>query len=219
MKLLCIETAKLPENGFSLGFKAVKDLLNLWVHCAFSKSNDFVICSDARDFLLPWIYTYPKTMETPYAGFWLRLGALIIDAIVVSIVEFVVFVPLLSALGLGFIGAMSEMDTDEPGNIVGLVAAVVAAAGAYWILATAIQILYFSIMESSNSQATLGKMAMGIKVTDMQGGRLDFTRAFLRNLCKLISNFTMLIGYLMAGFTEKRQALHDLIAGALVVKK
>jgi uncharacterized RDD family membrane protein YckC len=158
-------------------------------------------------------------METPYAGFWLRLVALIIDAIVVSIVEFVVFVPLLSALGLGFIGAMSEMDTDEPGNMVGLVAAVVAAAGAYWILATAIQILYFSIMESSNSQATLGKMAMGIKVTDMQGGRLDFTRAFLRNLCKLISNFTMLIGYLMAGFTEKRQALHDLIAGALVVKK
>lgn len=158
-------------------------------------------------------------MDTPYAGFWLRLVALIIDAIVISIIEFVVFVPLLSALGLGFIGAMSEMDTEEPGNIVGLVAAVVAAAGAYWILAKAIQILYYSIMESSNSQATLGKMAMGIKVTDMQGGRLDFTRAFLRNLCKLISDFTMFIGYIMAGFTEKRQALHDLIAGALVVKK
>ncbi len=158
-------------------------------------------------------------METPYAGFWLRLVALIIDAIVISIIEFVVFVPLLSALGLGFIGAMSEMDTEEPGNIVGLVAAVVAAAGAYWILAKAIQILYYSIMESSNSQATLGKMAMGIKVTDMQGGRLDFTSAFLRNLCKLISDFTMFIGYIMAGFTEKRQALHDLIAGALVVKK
>jgi uncharacterized RDD family membrane protein YckC len=158
-------------------------------------------------------------MDTPYAGFWLRLVALIIDGIVVSIVEFVVFVPLLSALGLGFIGAMSDMDTEDPSNLVGMVAAIVAAAGAYWILATAIQILYFSIMESSSSQATLGKMAMGIKVTDMQGGRLDFTRAFLRNLCKLISNFTMLIGYLMAGFTEKRQALHDLIAGALVVKK
>lgn len=158
-------------------------------------------------------------MDTPYAGFWLRLIALIIDGIVVSIVEFIVFVPLLSALGLGFVGAMSDMDMEEPGNIVGLVGAIVAAAGAYWILATAIQILYFSIMESSNSQATLGKMAMGIKVTDMQGGRLDFTKAFLRNFCKLISNFTLLIGYIMAGFTEKRQALHDLIAGALVVKK
>jgi uncharacterized RDD family membrane protein YckC len=158
-------------------------------------------------------------METPYAGFWLRFVALIIDAIVISIIEFVVFVPLLSAVGLGFIGAISEMDAEEPGNIVGLIAAVVAAAGAYWILAKAIQILYYSIMESSNSQATLGKMAMGIKVTDMQGGRLDLTSAFLRNLCKLISDFTMFIGYIMAGFTEKRQALHDLIAGALVVKK
>lgn len=158
-------------------------------------------------------------MDTPYAGFWLRLVALIIDAIVISIIEFVVFVPLLSALGLGFISTLSDMDTEEPGNMVALIAAVVAAAGAYWILAKAIQILYYSIMESSNSQATLGKMAMGIKVTDTQGGRLDFTRAFLRNLCKLISDFTMLIGYIMAGFTEKRQALHDLIAGALVVKK
>lgn len=158
-------------------------------------------------------------MDTPYAGFWLRLVALIIDAIVISIIEFVVFVPLLSALGLGFIGTLSDMDTEEPGNMVGLIAAVVAAAGAYWILAKAIQILYYTIMESSISQATLGKMAMGIKVTDTQGGRLDFTSAFLRNLCKLISDFTMFIGYIMAGFTEKRQALHDLIAGALVVKK
>lgn len=158
-------------------------------------------------------------MDSPYAGFWLRLVAMIIDAIVVSIIEFVVFVPLLSALGLGFIGVLSDLDTEEPGNIVGLIATVVAAAGAYWILAKAIQILYFSVMESSSSQATLGKMALGIKVTDTHGGRLDFTRAFLRNLCKLISDFTMLIGYILAGFTEKRQALHDLIAGALVVKK
>jgi len=158
-------------------------------------------------------------MSTSYAGFWLRLVAVIIDAIVVSIVEFFVFVPLLTALGLGFIGAAANMDTEDPGNVLGLVAGIVAAAGAYWVLATAIQMLYFSIMESSSNQATLGKMAVGIKVTGMNGERLDFTKALLRNLCKLISNFTFLIGYIMAGFTEKRQALHDMIAGALVVKK
>ena len=84
---------------------------------------------------------------------------------------------------------------------------------------TLLQILYFSLMESSKFQGTLGKMALGIKVTDMNGGKLDFTKAFLRNLCKLISNFTLLIGYLMAGFTEKKQALHDMIAGTLVVRK
>ncbi len=158
-------------------------------------------------------------MNTQYAGFWLRLVALIIDVLIIACLESIVFVPLFVALGFGFFGTVSEMDMEDPGNLVGLIAGIVAAAGAYWILATAIQVLYFSFMESSKSQATLGKMAVGIKVTDMNGERLDFTKAFLRNLCKLISNFTMAIGYIMAGFTEKRQALHDLIAGALVVKK
>lgn len=158
-------------------------------------------------------------MNTQYAGFWLRLVALIIDVLIIAFLESIIFIPLLVALGFSFFGSASELDMEDSGNIVGLILGIVAVAGAYWILATTIQILYFSFMESSKNQATIGKMAVGIKVTDMNGDRLDFTKAFLRNLCKLISNFTMAIGYIMAGFTEKRQALHDLIAGALVVKK
>lgn len=157
-------------------------------------------------------------MNTQYAGFWLRLVALIIDVLIIAFLESIIFIPLLVALGFSFFGS-SELDMEDSGSIVGLIVGIVAAAGAYWILATTIQILYFSFMESSKNQATIGKMAVGIKVTDMNGDRLDFTKAFLRNLCKLISNVTMAIGYIMAGFTEKRQALHDLIAGALVVKK
>ena len=79
--------------------------------------------------------------------------------------------------------------------------------------------LYFAIMESSNKQATLGKMAMGIKVTDLNGNRISMTRASGRYYGKIISSCIMGIGYIMAGVTEKKQALHDVISDCLVVKK
>jgi len=166
-----------------------------------------------------FIATSPTLMRTNYAGFWLRLVALIIDFIIIGILQGLIFIPLLTALGFGFFDTISGMDMEDSSNIVGAVAALVAAAGASWILATAIHIVYFTMMEASKYQATLGKMALGIKVTDLDGSPLNFTRALLRNLCKLISNFTMLIGYVMAGFTEKKQALHDMIAGTLVTTK
>jgi uncharacterized RDD family membrane protein YckC len=62
-------------------------------------------------------------------------------------------------------------------------------------------------------------MALGIKVTDMKGGRLSFARATGRYFSKMISGLTIGIGYIMAGFTQQKQALHDIIAGCLVVDK
>lgn len=53
----------------------------------------------------------------------------------------------------------------------------------------------------------------------MNGNKLDFSKALVRNLCRIISNLTFLVGYIVAAFTEKRQALHDLIAGTLVLRK
>ncbi|MBS1544744.1 MAG: RDD family protein [Bacteroidetes bacterium] len=158
-------------------------------------------------------------MNDNYAGFWLRLVALIIDAIIIGIIQSFVAIPIFAAIGITAVGGMENLDMSDADNVVGLVGAIVAAAGVYWVIATTVQLLYFSFMESSNLQGTVGKMALGLKVTDMQGGKLDLGKAFLRNLCKLISNITMLIGYIMAGFTEKKQALHDMIAGTLVVKK
>jgi len=78
--------------------------------------------------------------------------------------------------------------------------------------------LYFALMESSAWQATLGKRAVGIKVTDMEGGRISFGRATGRHFGKFVSALIFYIGFIMAGFTEKRQALHDIMAGCLVVK-
>jgi uncharacterized RDD family membrane protein YckC len=74
-------------------------------------------------------------------------------------------------------------------------------------------------MESSPQQATLGKMALGLKVTDLQGERLSFARATGRYFGKIVSSLILFVGFMMAGWTEKKQALHDIMAGTLVVKK
>ncbi len=74
-------------------------------------------------------------------------------------------------------------------------------------------------MESSSKQATLGKMALGIIVTDVNGERIGFGRATGRFFGKIVSGMIFYIGYIMAGFTDRKQALHDMMAGTLVVNK
>jgi uncharacterized RDD family membrane protein YckC len=79
--------------------------------------------------------------------------------------------------------------------------------------------LYHTLMESSRYQATLGKMALGSIVTDMNGARISFARANCRFFGKWVSGAICNIGYLMAAFTEKKQALHDILASTLVIQK
>ena len=129
-----------------------------------------------------------------YSGFWRRFVAYVIDNILLSVVFW------LLVLVLGGIGG--------DGGVFG--AYTLAAIG--WLL-------YYAAMESSSNQATVGKMALGIKVTDLEGNRISFGRALGRNLAKIISVLTFYIGYIMAAFTAKKQALQDMIAGTLVVKK
>jgi uncharacterized RDD family membrane protein YckC len=74
-------------------------------------------------------------------------------------------------------------------------------------------------MESSAWQGTLGKKALGLTVTDLEGRRISFGRATGRYFAKIISTLILCIGYMMAGFTERKQALHDMIAGTLVLRK
>ncbi len=78
--------------------------------------------------------------------------------------------------------------------------------------------LYFSLMESKKG-ATLGKMAMNIRVTDLQGNPISFGRATGRYFGKILSGMILCVGYLMAGWTQQKQALHDILAGSLVVVK
>lgn len=159
-------------------------------------------------------------MNTNYAGFWLRFVALIIDAIVIGVLNWIVLAPILAAIGISSAGAFpfSGMNPDDF-DPTAMIAALSAMFGVAWFVSKAVDILYHSFMESSKFQGSLGKMALGIIVTDTNGAKLDFTKALIRNVCKIISGMILCIGYIMAGFTEKKQGLHDMIAGTLVVKK
>jgi len=156
-----------------------------------------------------------QTVEQPqYAGFWIRFVALIIDSIILGFVSFVLMMPLLGALGLTAVG-MGDISDMEETAMLGLLAGF---GTTLYISNFIITWLYYSLLQSGKWQATLGKKAVGIKVTDLNGERISFLTATLRYFGKIISGMIMLIGYLMAAFTAKKQALHDLIASTYVVK-
>ncbi len=135
-----------------------------------------------------------------YAGFWLRLVAYLIDVIVITVAYAVMF--LMGMIMLGPTGEISEWAI-ALGSLLGALIG--------W--------LYYPLMESSSTQATLGKMAIGIVVTDLDGNKVSFGRATGRYFGKIISGLILNIGYIMAGFTERKQALHDMMASCLVVMK
>ena len=151
-----------------------------------------------------------------YAGFWKRFGAILIDGILLSIVQYVVLTPILVSMGV--VSDVTDI-ANGGGDPMALVTKLMAIFSVSSMIGWVVNILYFTFMESSNYQATIGKLALGIKVTDLGGQKLDFVKSLVRNLSKIVSSFILLIGYIMAGFTEKKQALHDMIAGTLVINK
>ncbi|MBK7650090.1 MAG: RDD family protein [Flammeovirgaceae bacterium] len=157
-------------------------------------------------------------MNTNYAGFWLRFVAVIIDGIIIGVVQSFLIVPILATAGFSFASGIQSGEMSEA-EAIGMIATVMATMGTTILISYTIGILYFTFMESSKFQATVGKLALGLIVTDLNGGKLDFTKALVRSLCKIISSMILYIGYIMAGFTDKKQGLHDIIAGTLVVKK
>jgi uncharacterized RDD family membrane protein YckC len=89
----------------------------------------------------------------------------------------------------------------------------------YSSLKLAVLVPYFTLLESSRLQATFGKLLLGIKVIDLSGKRISFARATGRFFAKVFSGQVLLIGYFMAAFSKRKQALHDLLAATLVVTK
>jgi uncharacterized RDD family membrane protein YckC len=146
-----------------------------------------------------------------YGGFWIRVVAAIIDAIIVRIpVHIVGAIFGLSGFALGGLGAMGGF-----GHIAAL-PLMLFGGGVLVLLIIAGSWLYEAFMLSSPYQATLGKMIFGMKVTDLAGNRISFARATGRHFAKYLSTLTLFIGYVMVGFTERKQGLHDMIAGTLV---
>jgi uncharacterized RDD family membrane protein YckC len=172
---------------------------------------------------------YSNSLTTPvYAGFGQRFVAALIDGLALGAVQNFVIQPLLVAAHLipdinawsrevqsraGTMG--SDEATELMGDTMGMMMKVFTVLLPISLLINA---AYYGLMESSEKQATLGKMAMGLKVTDMEGNRITLVKALIRYFGKMLSGIILFIGYLMAAFTEKKQALHDIIAGTLVLK-
>jgi len=135
-----------------------------------------------------------------YGGFWRRYGAYLIDGVIIYV-------------GYALVGGVFMAIFESVGEYGGIL---------FFVMYALVMIgtwLYFILFESSNMQATPGKMALGMKVTDLHGKRLSFGRATGRFFAKIVSGITLYIGYFMIGWTEKKQGLHDIIAGTLVVKE
>jgi uncharacterized RDD family membrane protein YckC len=143
-----------------------------------------------------------------YAGLWLRFCAFFIDIIIL----FIPVVLVLCGVGIVLAGAMGANAFDEQTNdpIFNFVSNIL-----FYVLTWP----YFALMESSSKQATLGKMALGLVVTDLSGQRLTFGRATGRHFGKILSGMCCLIGYIMTAFTDQKQALHDVISSCLVLRR
>jgi len=132
--------------------------------------------------------------EMQPAGFWLRVVAFIVDYALLLI-----------------LGAAMMMGADSVGG-----EEMIPIAYWLWVLLT---FLYWPVLESTARRATLGKGLLGLVVADADGGRLSFVRSLLRNLAKIISSIPFGIGFLLAAFTDRKQALHDLITKAVVLRQ
>jgi uncharacterized RDD family membrane protein YckC len=97
--------------------------------------------------------------------------------------------------------------------------AVVGTCFGYLVVAGLVETAYFAFLESSSHQASLGKLAVGLKLTDLEGARITFGKAVLRRVARTLTTFTIGIGFLMMLWTKRRQTLHDLMAGTLVLRR
>lgn len=152
-------------------------------------------------------YAAPRPV---YAGFWLRLVAYIVDELLLGFVGGTLFFLFFASR---FLTQHSGRDGFAPGPDFFIFLTPII------LISVAMQWLYHAFLESSEWQATVGKKLVGIVVTDLAGNRIDFVRATWRHFAKILSSAILLIGYLMAGFTERKQALHDILAGTLVIRR
>ncbi len=148
---------------------------------------------------------YAILRQNYFAGFWRRIVAFFIDFILISLALVVIGIifGFLYALFLRSIKQLNDKEIRIIGNILGFI----------------ISWLYFSIMESSSLQGTIGKLILNIRVTDLYQKRIKFGKATCRYICRFISGIVVGIGFIMAGFTKQKQALHDMLVGTLVIKK
>jgi uncharacterized RDD family membrane protein YckC len=149
---------------------------------------------------------FENTTDIVYAGFWKRWAALFLDQLIIGLPLSIAF------FFISFTVAMSSGGQPSATTTIFLQLGFYAV----WL---SVAFFYYASLESSEAQATFGKRALGIKVTDMSGQRIDFKQAAFRWFAASLSYMAMYIGFAMAGFTQRKQALHDLLVSTLVVDR
>lgn len=168
-------------------------------------------------------YVTPDWQPAPvvaYAGFWLRVVANLLDGFILAVPVGIVIVILILSSGLGTFmrNFPNPPDPPDPSEAFGVALAI--GIGVFILLAIVGNWLYYACFESSTWQATPGKKVLNIAVTDMTGARITFGRASGRFFAKFITRLIPLgIGFILAGITERKQALHDMIASTLVLRR
>ncbi|MCB8819985.1 RDD family protein [Microvirga rosea] len=148
-----------------------------------------------------------------YAGFWRRVPAFALDLFLITIAMMALDYIYILTVGLPLNVAFTSQAAGST------VSAHYKPTGFGIAIGIIIGILYFSAFESSERKATLGKRAMGLVVIDEQGSRISFMHAIGRSCCKVISWGLFGLGFFMAGWTNRKQALHDLLTHCLVMKR
>lgn len=162
------------------------------------------------------VYAPPAAL--PYAGFWVRFAAYLVDGVILGIPFGAIVIGLIFMYG-GFGALMHRNGPIDPHEVPLILGPMLLMFWMTMLVFLAVQWLYFAGLESSERQATIGKSVMSLRVTNAEGRRLSFGHATGRFFAKLVSGLIPLgIGYIMAAFTERKQALHDLIAGTLVLR-
>lgn len=157
--------------------------------------------------VVPLQYHIPPQELVQYGGFWLRFAAAIVDGLLIGVPSFLLFSAIRLAAGVPVfddsVRTTAAVLIEVADTLFGLVVG--------W--------LYEALMTSSAKQATIGKQICGLKVVGSSGERISFGRATGRHFAKILSTIILFIGYMLAGWTQRKQALHDMLADTFVVYK
>lgn len=148
------------------------------------------------------------------AGFWKRTAAYVIDAVVVTVAAQIVQMVLMVV----FFGMNMSRFTSNPETMFSSASGLLFLASIY-LFPLILFGIYYAGFHASSRQATLGKMAVGIKLVRGDGRRISLARGIGRFFAFILSGLLLYIGYFMAAFTERKQGLHDMICDTLVVDR
>jgi uncharacterized RDD family membrane protein YckC len=148
-----------------------------------------------------------------YAGFWIRVVALIIDTIILSVVGAIITLPIRLVLGFS---AVTVAQSQDPQAVLAMLPALLGFVGISVLVNFILGVSYEAYFLSKKG-GTIGKLALGLQVIRLDGSRLSAGQAAGRYFARILSAIILYIGFIMAGLDPEKRALHDRICNTLVI--